>query len=55
MVSNELRGFNSLQAQHLLMLVIQTQIHLETFAANQTLNLTNTLLHISNVKVYLLE
>ena len=55
MVSNELRGFNSLQAQHLLMLVIQIQIHLKAFAANQTLNLTNTLLHISNVKVYLVE
>ena len=55
MVSNEVRGFNSLQAQHLLMLVIQIQIHLKAFAANQTLNLTNPLLNISNVKVYLVE
>ena len=55
MVSNEVRGFNSLQAQHLLMLVIQIQIHLKAFAANQKLNLTNTLLNISNVKVYLVE
>ena len=38
MVSNEVRGFNSLQAQHLLMLVIQIQIHLKAFAAIQTLN-----------------
>ena len=55
MVSNEVRGFNSLQAQHLLMLVIQIQIHLKAFAANQVLNLINTLLNISNVKVYLVE
>ena len=55
MVSNEVRGFNSLQAQHFLMLVIQIQIHLKAFAANQTLNLTKTLLNISKVKVYLVE
>ena len=55
MVSNEVRGFNSLQAQHLLMLVIQIQIHLNALAANKTLNLTNPLLNISNVKGYLVE
>ena len=37
MASNEVRGFNSLQAKHLLMLVIQIKIHLKAFAANQTL------------------
>ena len=55
MDSNEVRGFNSLQAQHFSMLLIQIQIHLKAFAANQVLNLINTLLNISNVKVYLVE
>ena len=55
MVSNEVQGFNTLQAKHLLMLVIQTKMHLKAFVANQGLNRTNTLLNISNVKVYLVE